>query len=122
MTVPHFDYELFSKQLRGRLTLMHRMVTVFLEEMPSRFIALHQAIIGGDHAHIAHAAHSIKGAAANMAALELFACAKQIEDDCERLDSVPLLQLYQSVEESYHALITDPRFIYIETYSMSCPE
>jgi HPt (histidine-containing phosphotransfer) domain-containing protein len=66
------------------------VVAVFLEEAPSVLASLRQAATRGDLARVQHDAHSLKGASANIGALELQALAAALEARAGRHDSANL--------------------------------
>jgi two-component system, sensor histidine kinase and response regulator len=87
----------------GASDVIAQLIDLYLNELPTRLMAVHQTIERGDAARLAKAAHSLKGSSASMGAqraarvcLELEQLGKagdltgaadlfaQLEQECER--------------------------------------
>jgi PAS domain S-box-containing protein len=73
------DLEFLMSQLEGNRRLMGELVAIFLEDCPRQLERLRRALIDADGSGVARAAHSLKGAAGNLAAGGIVAAAKRLE-------------------------------------------
>ena len=71
MTTPPIDMADLSRRLMGDKTIIRHIMASFAASLPAQIEALRSAITSGDAPRIARAAHSIKGAAANLSAMPL---------------------------------------------------
>ncbi|MBN2875278.1 MAG: response regulator, partial [Spirochaetales bacterium] len=78
---PVFDRAGFLDRLMGDEELMRDICAAFIEDSPSQLANLEAALESGDVATAERAAHSIKGAAANVGGERVRALAYQIEKD-----------------------------------------
>jgi two-component system sensor histidine kinase/response regulator len=74
-----FDRDDLLSRLMGNRSLAHRVVSRFLADMPQQLLALSEAISSADAANARMAAHSIKGAAANVGGAQLRKAAQTME-------------------------------------------
>jgi two-component system, sensor histidine kinase and response regulator len=74
-----FDTEDLIERLMGNPSLARRLARVFVDTMPQDLLALSSAIDRSDSSAIALAAHSIKGAAANLGGIALRDLAAKVE-------------------------------------------
>ena len=58
---------------------MSELLVIFIESSESDLVKLQQALIEGDAKQVADAAHSIKGASANLGFMDIFSVAKNLE-------------------------------------------
>ncbi len=58
---------------------MRELLVIFIESSESDLVKLKQALIEGDAKQVADAAHSIKGASANLGFMDIFSVAKNLE-------------------------------------------
>jgi HPt (histidine-containing phosphotransfer) domain-containing protein len=58
---------------------MRELLMIFIESSESDLVKLKQALIEGDAKQVADAAHSIKGASANLGFMDIFSVAKNLE-------------------------------------------
>ncbi len=58
---------------------MRELLEIFIESSESDLVKLKQALIEGDAKQVADAAHSIKGASANLGFMDIFSVAKNLE-------------------------------------------
>jgi HPt (histidine-containing phosphotransfer) domain-containing protein len=63
---------------------LREIVGIFLEDTPLRINELDEALLAGDVAKFARAAHSIKGSSSNVGALALRAEAEGVEQQARR--------------------------------------
>ena len=64
----------------GDREFLKELLEMFLEDAQDQLDRLRQAVEGADAPGVVAASHSIKGAAANLAASRVFASAKEIEE------------------------------------------
>ena len=76
-----FDREDFVERLMGNEDLAQRIIGGFLDEMPRQLALLAQALNNLDGKAVGLAAHSIKGAAANVGGLEMREIAWKLEQN-----------------------------------------
>jgi CheY-like chemotaxis protein len=92
--------------LRHRLSyddvLMTDVIRAFIEDLPARLAAIHDAVIAGDPEALGSAAHALKGAAANLSAGGLFEAARVLErvGSDSRMDAAEAAWRHLSVEAS----------------------
>ena len=63
----------------GDREFLKELLEMFLEDAQDQLANLREAVASADAPGVVAASHSIKGAAANLAAEQVFACAKEIE-------------------------------------------
>jgi two-component system, sensor histidine kinase and response regulator len=83
----------------GNSELLARLQASFARDTPTRLAALRSAIATGDRDAIAFNAHTLKGSAANLGALQIVAACKAIEGTSESADPERLEQL-QTLESA----------------------
>ena len=74
-----FDEDALRHRLSGDQALMDDVIRVFLEDLPGRLGAIHDAVSARDADALRAAAHALKGAAGNLSAGSLFAAASVLE-------------------------------------------
>jgi two-component system sensor histidine kinase/response regulator len=67
-----FDEGALLERLSGDRNLMTDVIRIFLEDLPIRLAAIHDAVTGRDAEALRAAAHALKGAAGNLSADGLF--------------------------------------------------
>jgi CheY-like chemotaxis protein len=73
------DLEEVRERLGGDEELLREVVALFLEECPRLMSIIQQGVESRDAARIAHAAHTLRGAAANLGARALSQAAQRLE-------------------------------------------
>ena len=74
-----FDRLTLLKRLDGDEELLEEVLSIYFEDVPVRLKNLRNALERGDESIAATEAHTLKGASANVGALELQAAALEIE-------------------------------------------
>jgi PAS domain S-box-containing protein len=74
-----FDQDDLLSRLMGNTSLAHRVLARFLLDMPKQLLSLSEALGNADSKTARMAAHSIKGAAANVGGTQLRAAAQKME-------------------------------------------
>ena len=67
------------ERLEGDLGFLGEIVGIFLEESDRRVAAIRKAVEAGDGRELQFAAHSLKGSAANLSALEVYETCASLE-------------------------------------------
>jgi len=91
------------------MSLMQQVAVNFIDDMPRQIAQLESLIAEGDEVAIARIAHKIKGACANMAALEMGELALQIESDAKQQQLTQLEQRLMQLRKSFDRLVTEVR-------------
>jgi len=78
---PIFDRPQFLDRLLGDEALAATIIDLFLEDMPRQISDLANRLQAGDIAEVAHLAHKIRGAAANLTAIHLHQTATAMETE-----------------------------------------
>jgi len=63
---------------------MRELLMIFIESSESDLVKLKQALVEGDAKRVADAAHSIKGASANLGFMDIFSVAKNLEQKARK--------------------------------------
>ena len=97
----------------GEPDLLRELVTLFLRDTPERLEALAMGLASGDLDSAARAAHSVKGSAANLGAMDLHTLASSAEQEARagRAQAVEALQVqlaheFGRVQAQLDALLT----------------
>ena len=89
-------------RMEGDRELLAEIIQVFLADAPQLVVAMRQALAQGDMHLLERSAHSLKGAAANLSALDTVKAASQLEQSAKNKDSesskTNLLELQAIVE------------------------
>lgn len=93
----------------GEPDVLGEVLTVFLQETPSRMERLRNAWAAGDIEQMQRAAHSLKGSAGNIGARAMFAVCKTLNESGEAEAARPLIEAleaeFRKVEAEIHRLI-----------------
>lgn len=104
-----FDSVVYKRRLMNDMSLMQQVAVNFIDDMPRQIAQLESLIAEGDEVAIARIAHKIKGACANMAALEMGELALQIESDAKQQQLTQLEQRLMQLRKSFDRLVTEVR-------------
>jgi PAS domain S-box-containing protein len=74
-----FDLAALDRRLGGDLELLHEVIGIFVEDVPGQIERLFRFCSEGDAQALLRQAHTLKGAAANVSAIELSATAYAVE-------------------------------------------
>ena len=88
------------ERVEGDVDLLRELVEVFLEDVPTRMAEIREALERRDAEGLRSAAHSLKGAAANLSACAVSAAA-------ERLEMAGRNQDFAETESAYAVLVTE---------------
>lgn len=100
-----FDHLCFSHRLMDDVDLMQQVAENFILDIPSQLEHLQQAILDNDVAAMSHLAHKVRGAAANMAAEEMAACALKLEKAAKSGEVVAPQKMMDELSEAYKRLV-----------------
>lgn len=105
---PHaiWDEATALKHLDDDNELLHDMIDLFLQDMPSRQQALEEAFINNNLPALADAAHAIKGMAGHFCAEQLIKHASLLEHSARQGESSDFQKLTQNVADSATRLIS----------------
>ena len=90
----------------GGEALVRELATIYLEDMPSRFVAMHDAIVRRDALALVKAAHSLKSSSAQLGAQELATACDRVEAAGERRDFANAEYWLERVDQGYASFAT----------------
>lgn len=109
-TLPVHDEEAALELMDGERELLEEVLDLFRESTAERVQSLSDALPANDLSALAAGAHSIKGAAANVAAERLRALATQLELDARQGESDDLEQLAQLIRDEFDRFLKEVTF------------
>ncbi len=112
-----FDRDVFVRRNLGDLVLSRNVATIFIDSVPEYIKSIRNAVAAKDAVALRHAAHKLKGSAANLALPQLSEIARMIESAAEAGDLEKGRDLLQELELQFgqaedalrEALITPQR-------------
>jgi len=102
-------------RLMGNGDLLNTVIDIFIKETPDRINELEQAINKSDSDIVSSVAHSLKGVAANISALELQKIAADLEASGRNMDIDKAAILFSDLKVSTRNLL-----VLLEKYSSNC--
>jgi len=96
-----FDAGAFVDRVSGNEKLARRVAGRFLEDMPGQLAALAQALDAADGETARRAAHSVKGAAANVSAEQVRKVAAKLEELSRAGDFESANRLLRELDASF---------------------
>ncbi len=102
--LPVFDYEDFLNRIDGDEELLHEVIEIFLEDTPRLMRIFHAAVQTGDPVAVERAAHTLKGAAANISARRLHALCQRIQQAIKQNEPDFLSTVPRLLEENFDLL------------------
>jgi len=100
------DLEKASEQMGGDEELLKEVLQIFIDDVPRKLYELHEACNKQDRERIKRAAHSIKGASANVAADRVRAVAFEIEKMVDEADLNDIRNRLEILEHEMQKLET----------------
>ena len=85
----------------GEPDVLVEILTVFLNEVPKRIVALRAAAVAGDALAMQRAAHSLKGSSGNIGARALHEVCRQLDDRARSGDLTGVTPLLDSLATEY---------------------
>jgi len=95
------DKEILLERVQGDEELAKELLEMFVEDVPGRLVKISQACESGDMKTIALEAHTIKGAAGNVAANDIHAAALQVELAGKDNNTETIPSLIQQLEKHF---------------------
>ena len=100
-TAQIFDREALLNRLGGSVELLPQFIALFDQSYATNSAALHQSLEENDWTAAARHAHTIKGASANVGALQIYGAALNLEKAMKEHDETTKEQLLQALDASY---------------------
>lgn len=91
------------RRLGGKEKLLDRLILLFINEASNHVAELQQAIETEDTVNVRILAHTIKGSAANVSALQLQALASKLEQAASHSDISDFKTLHTELKEAFNA-------------------
>jgi HPt (histidine-containing phosphotransfer) domain-containing protein len=85
----------------GEPDVLVEILTVFLDDVPKRILALRAAAVAGDAFAMQRAAHSLKGSSGNIGARALHDVCRQLDDHARSGDLTRVTPLLDSLAIEY---------------------
>ena len=101
---PVFDYADFLARIDGDVELLKEVIEIFLEDTPRLLSDLYTAIERNDLVAAERAAHTLKGAAANISACRLYAISQEAQQAVKNKDWNLLERMIDLFEDSFNRL------------------
>lgn len=99
-----FDYDDFLYRIDGDVDLLKEVIEIFLKDTPVLLADLYSAIKSGDTNAVERAAHTLKGAAANISAIKMQSLSQQIQLALRENDATGLESFVGDFEDNYEKL------------------
>lgn len=91
----------------GEPDLLRELLTLFLRDTPERLEALRHALAAGDLESAGRAAHSLKGSAANLGAMDLHELASQTEQRARAADAAGVQLYLEGLDAEYRRVYAE---------------
>jgi CheY-like chemotaxis protein len=104
---PIVDWEFFNERFGDDEELVAELVEIYLEESPKQMQQVRDAITSGNMANLSLYAHSLKGASANMGAMEVRYVAADLEAKGKSKDATGLEELWDKLEQAFVRATTE---------------
>ncbi|MGH9679369.1 MAG: Hpt domain-containing protein [Candidatus Acidiferrales bacterium] len=101
-----FDRAVLLQRVEGDQELFAEMIRAFIEDAPRLVQSMREALRHGDLLRLERAAHSMKGAAANLSANALVAASSNLEKSAVAGDLESCAASVSSVEEAANRLLS----------------
>ena len=105
MATPTFDKQVLLARIDNDLELLHELLTLFIEDAPQQLARIRTASESGDTTTLHRAAHSLKGACANIGAMALRSIAAELEIAAKSGQQEKISPLLSGVVSEYEALM-----------------
>ena len=102
--LPVFDYADFLARIDGDHDLLREVVEIFLEDTPRLLSGFYTAIAQDDLVAAERAAHTLKGAAANISACRLYAVSQEAQQAVKNKDREALDDMITIFEDNFKQL------------------
>ncbi len=104
LSPPVFDYEDFLDRIDGDVDLLKEVIEIFLEDTPRLLAVLYSGIKSGDTEAVERAAHTLKGATANISAKRLQQLSHHVQRMLKKNDVAHLESFIGDFEENFKKL------------------
>ncbi len=104
---PIVDWDFFNERFGDDQELVAELIVIYLEESPKQMNQIKEAIATGNMANLSLYAHSLKGASANMGAMEVRYAAAELEAKGKANDSSELQPLWQRLQEAFERAVAE---------------
>jgi HPt (histidine-containing phosphotransfer) domain-containing protein len=104
LSSPVFDYDDFLDRIDGDVDLLKEVVQIFLEDTPRLLTNLYSGIKSGDNEAVERAAHTLKGATANISAKRLQQLSQYIQLALKENDAADIESFINHFKENYKKL------------------
>jgi len=101
---PVFDQVSVENRLLHDKELVHMVLHAFIQDLPAQIARLNELCTGDDMHAAERQAHSIKGACANVGAVQMCALAQEAEAAARQAASARLVQLAAELEATQSML------------------
>lgn len=101
---PPFDYEATLERVKGKVSLIHRLINTFLRTSDPILENLRKAIAESDHQEVYRLAHSLRGACLNFNAFPAAERAEVVEQQGLERDLSNVGENLQALESEYSRL------------------
>jgi CheY-like chemotaxis protein len=98
---PVVEWDFFAERFGDDQDLVKELVAIYLEESPKQMDQVRKAVMDKNMADLSLYAHSLKGASANMGAMEIRYAAADLEAKGKAGDSGGLDELMQKLESAF---------------------
>jgi CheY-like chemotaxis protein/HPt (histidine-containing phosphotransfer) domain-containing protein len=96
-----FDREALLERVGEDEAFLQDLIQLFLKDVPERLAELREAVAAGNASLIEQKAHTVKGTAANMAAIELSKIALEIETAAKSNELVHMGSMMKKLEKGF---------------------
>ncbi|MFZ2807470.1 MAG: Hpt domain-containing protein [Desulfosalsimonadaceae bacterium] len=103
-SLPVFDYDDFMERMDGDMDLLKEVIEIFLEDAPNLVAALRLAVSNRNGEAMERAAHTLKGAAANISAKRLQQLSHIMQETIKKGDVAHMERLFTDMETHYEVL------------------
>ncbi len=101
---PVFDYDDFLDRIDGDVDLLKEVIEIFLKDTPGLLANLYSGIMSGEAEAVERAAHTLKGAAANISAKRLQHLSHHVQLMLKKDNAAPLESVIGDFEENFKKL------------------
>jgi len=103
-SLPVFDYDDFMERMDGDMDLLKEVIEIFLEDAPNLVAALRSAVRNRNAEAMERAAHTLKGAAANISAKRLQQLSHVMQEMVKKGEVSQVERLLGDMEMHYEVL------------------
>jgi histidine phosphotransfer protein HptB len=82
-------------------SFLRDIIGIFIDDTPQRFAELHKSLTEGDRTTFTRAAHSIKGSASNLGALQLYTISADLEKRSRTEELATLTERLADLENAF---------------------